>query len=124
MKPDELHKLEEDLLAEKKEIMEELAKIAHENPLIKEDYQTNMASSDPSDSSDDKAQKVTDYERDRAVEQRLELRLRDINHTLNQIKAGSYGSCTKCKGEIPAQRLHVMPTATTCVNCAQKANLI
>jgi DnaK suppressor protein len=43
-----------------------------------------------------------------------------IDAALARIAAGDYGRCNACGHPIPAARLEAMPTATTCVSCAQQ----
>ncbi len=124
MTTEELKKLETELIEKRNQILSDLKNIARENPLIKGDFQANIKPSEHSDSYDEKANKVTEYETDHAIEQNLESQLEEINHTLNQIKAGSYGKCTNCHNDIPPQRLKVMPTAMSCVACAPKAKAL
>ena len=33
-------------------------------------------------------------------------------------RSGSYGRCSRCGGEIPAERLEAIPEADTCVSCS------
>jgi DnaK suppressor protein len=42
-----------------------------------------------------------------------------IDAALARIAAGEYGRCVACGEAIPPARLDAMPTATTCVSCAQ-----
>lgn len=50
------------------------------------------------------------------VKQRLE-RLRNA---LERIEKGTYGSCLRCKNEIPFGRLTAVPESLICVPCAEK----
>jgi DnaK suppressor protein len=43
--------------------------------------------------------------------------LGEIDAALARIEAGTYGRCTGCQGEIPAERLELRPFARTCVAC-------
>ena len=43
-----------------------------------------------------------------------------VAHALEQIAAGSYGSCEDCSRPIEADRLRVLPEATRCVNCQRR----
>lgn len=52
----------------------------------------------------------------------------DEQHTLDEIDAalrrladGTYGVCVDCGRGIPAARLDARPTATRCVDCAERA---
>lgn len=42
----------------------------------------------------------------------------EIDHALERLDAGQYGSCEVCGREIPQARLEVRPAASTCVDCA------
>lgn len=43
-----------------------------------------------------------------------------IGEALRRIDEGSYGSCARCGGQIPPERLEVLPHARFCVPCQQK----
>jgi RNA polymerase-binding protein DksA len=46
--------------------------------------------------------------------------LADVDHALEQLRAGAYGICADCGQPIGAERLDARPFATTCIDCAQK----
>lgn len=124
MTPQELQKLKQDLLAEKTKIEKLLDEFTTENPVIKGDRKSHFHAADSSDTSDEKAHSVTDSEQERAVEQNLELRLREINETLGKIDKDAYGVCEKCSSPIDVRRLKVIPVAKFCVDCTKKAKLL
>lgn len=123
MTPQELKKLKEELVAEATKIEKLLDEFTTENPTIKGDRQSHLHKTDSSDTLDEKAHSVTDSEQERAVEQNLELHLREIKETIKKIDAGTYGVCEKCVSPIDIRRLKVMPVARFCVNCTKKAIL-
>ena len=41
-----------------------------------------------------------------------------IRRALDRIRAGSYGECASCGGEIAPKRLLALPHTTVCVDCA------
>lgn len=84
----------------------------------------DIESSDPTDTQDEKAQTITDFEERRAVEQTLELRLKEIIDTLFKLEAGTYGFCSNCKAPIDKKRLAAMVVVKHCFTCAQRATLI
>ena len=43
--------------------------------------------------------------------------LRDLKAALERIRAGAYGICVDCGGEIGVKRLSVYPTAKRCIEC-------
>lgn len=124
MTKEELTHLKNTLEQEKKAILDEITKIAHKDPLVKGDYEANITPSDPSDTSDEKADKVNEYEINRAVEHDLQTRLKQITMALEKIASESYGTCSNCRSPIEDKRLQAIPTAFHCINCAQKIQLI
>ena len=124
MEKGELQKLLKDLEEEQKKLKGELGLIADENPEIKGDYKAHFHKPDSSDTADEKAQSVTEYERERAMEQDMEQRLKEVTETIEKIKKGEYGVCTNCSTTIQPKRLEAVPTARLCINCAEKASLI
>lgn len=60
------------------------------------------------------------YERgkDTALNEHAEKELEDINKALHAINEGTYGICSVCGGDIPAERLLAMPTADRCTEHA------
>ena len=116
--------LKTSLTQEKTDIEAELAKFAKRNPAIKGDWTSVVNdNADASDSLDDKAHEVTDYEERRAVEQNLELRLKQIEETLYKIDAGTYGICSNCSLPIEPTRLLATPAVRHCFSCASKITL-
>jgi DnaK suppressor protein len=55
------------------------------------------------------------------TERRRAGELQRIEATLRRITAGEFGYCTRCGEDIPAARLALDPTASTCVDCAGKS---
>ncbi|WP_053956930.1 TraR/DksA C4-type zinc finger protein [Inediibacterium massiliense] len=46
-----------------------------------------------------------------------ELYLKEIEDALDRIQRGTYGKCIDCGGDIPNERLEMLPTALQCMNC-------
>jgi len=42
---------------------------------------------------------------------------RGLRDALRRIEQGSYGICSDCGAEVPAERLHSQPLALRCVEC-------
>ena len=53
-----------------------------------------------------------------ALVRQAEQRLTEIDAALARLADASYGTCERCGGAIPAERLAVRPSARTCVPCA------
>jgi len=46
--------------------------------------------------------------------------LQQIEHALERVEEGVYGSCTECSGKIPKMRLKAIPYTAFCVKCASE----
>jgi RNA polymerase-binding transcription factor DksA len=46
--------------------------------------------------------------------------LEDIAAALGRIEQGTFGHCEGCRKEIPKDRLHALPYARYCVECARR----
>jgi DnaK suppressor protein len=57
----------------------------------------------------------------KASVQRREAMLRKISAALKRIDDGEYGRCQVCEEPISSQRLEVDPTATLCIDCANRS---
>ncbi len=68
----------------------------------------------------DTASATFDRELDEGLEEDAERQLRDVEAALARIDDGSYGKCTACGKEIPAERLEAVPWATLCIDDARK----
>lgn len=44
--------------------------------------------------------------------------LKEIDAAIARIEEGTYGACQKCTGEIPVERLEVLPMTALCMRCA------
>jgi len=44
-----------------------------------------------------------------------------VNEALRRARAGTYGRCLHCGGEIPPGRLEARPEAALCVSCARRS---
>ena len=118
MTPSESEKLKEELEKERDIITSELESFATINPVVKGDYKSKFPVTNQSDTSDEKAHNVEEFEKERGVEQSLELRLKEINEALHKINSGIYGVCNRCKSPIEEKRLQAIPVAKLCVSCA------
>ena len=65
------------------------------------------------------ASHVFAQQRDLALREQAERRVHAIDHALARLDAGKYGLCEVCGGPIPAERLEIVPWATTCVACGR-----
>jgi YteA family regulatory protein len=63
----------------------------------------------------DHGTEMFEREKDIALNEHAEEQLSDIEHALEAINNGSYGSCEVCGQEIPLERLEALPTTTRCI---------
>lgn len=47
----------------------------------------------------------------------IEDELKQVENALKRLKAGTYGICARCKGEISEERLFALPSAQYCFKC-------
>lgn len=62
------------------------------------------------------------FERERALGQQQNFRdhLRQIEHALHKLDAGTYGVCDGCGRPINAERLLAVPEASLCIDCKMR----
>lgn len=53
-----------------------------------------------------------------ATARSLATSITEIDHALDKVDAGTYGTCDTCGNEIPEARLEALPAAGLCVDCA------
>ncbi|MFH1769826.1 MAG: TraR/DksA C4-type zinc finger protein [Parcubacteria group bacterium] len=111
--------LKKALEEESKAIEKQLKQIARKNPNVEDDWQANFKKMDSSNTLDEQAQNVTTWERQRAIEQELETRLKEVKNALKNIETKDYGKCQTCKAEINMKRLKAIPASTKCINCVK-----
>jgi RNA polymerase-binding transcription factor DksA len=68
---------------------------------------------------EDQAIELEDLDALPGIENAALSEIEQIRQALARIANGTYGTCAKCGGPIPAKRLEAMPTATECVACAE-----
>jgi DnaK suppressor protein len=51
---------------------------------------------------------------------RRQLQLKGISTALQRIESGEFGYCLACGEAIDVRRLHIDPTSTLCIICAEK----
>jgi DnaK suppressor protein len=89
-----------------------------------DNYDAQFEKRDSSDTLDEQAQSITEYEERRAEEQLFEMRLKKIKKTRQRIQNGTYGTCVDCDTDIPLGRLTANPVTSRCMPCSEKANLV
>jgi RNA polymerase-binding transcription factor DksA len=65
----------------------------------------------------ERADQLENFGEHNAIEVELEEQLSLVNTAIEKIRAGNYGICITCKGEIERDRLEANPSAQTCKTC-------
>ncbi|HXH72424.1 MAG TPA: RNA polymerase-binding protein DksA [Mariprofundaceae bacterium] len=65
----------------------------------------------------DQASMETDLNFDLRIKDRERKLIRKIDQAMNRIKAGEFGICEACGGDISIKRLQARPVTTLCIEC-------
>lgn len=65
----------------------------------------------------DLAQALSDRETSDILVHLLDENREQVEHALERVREGAYGTCERCARRIPAERLKYQPAATRCVEC-------
>jgi DnaK suppressor protein len=66
------------------------------------------------------ASQVFAQQRDLALREAAERRVREVDGALARIGAGTFGRCTACGGPIAEARLEALPWAALCIDCQRQ----
>lgn len=115
-----LQELKDKLEKEKTATEEQLKTFADKDPNLKGDWDSKFPKFNGEFGGaalESAADEVEEYGSRLSVEHSLELKLRDINISLERIKEGEYGKCENCKKNIDEKRFMANPSARLCMNC-------
>src|SRR6185312_4194265 len=98
------------LLAERDQVLSELAGIEVEGP-GQMTYGSQAAA----------ATHVFEQQRDLALRDRNEQHLAAVDAALARLDAGTYGLCESCGKPIAPERLEALPSAALCIDCQRSA---
>jgi DnaK suppressor protein len=101
----------EALLAEREQVVAELAGLVVEGP-GQMTYGSQAAA----------ASQVFAQQRDLALRDRTDHQLELVDEALARLDAGTFGACVRCGRPIPADRLEALPWAPRCIDCQRIAD--
>jgi DnaK suppressor protein len=104
------------LIKEKERLTRELNQIISEAPTSEEKREGS-----PFGKREEEATEVFELEKRLAMERQINDTLAQIDHALEKIDNGTYGTCDRCGQPIKRGRLEALPYANLCLAC--KANL-
>jgi DnaK suppressor protein len=107
----QLHKT---LLEQKEHITADLQAIAVMNE-ASGDWEALPVSEVSEADSNNEADGVEDWNERHATVSQLEVMFRNCNRALDNIERGTFGTCEVCGEMIEENRLHILPTARTCM---------
>lgn len=68
----------------------------------------------------DAAQTTSERSKIISMVEGLQERLKNVEAALARIESGTYGRCLRCGQEINPERLEAIPSASLCIECAQR----
>ena len=115
--PIDAERFRDELLAERRRVLDAIEYLQKENPGSIEDETEEM----PIDNHMAETATVTlDREIDYTLEENSEHVLAAIDAALRRIDDGTFGKCQTCGQEIGEDRLSAIPWATQCIDCKRK----
>lgn len=115
-----LSELKSALEKERDLLIKELETVAAPDPNLPgdwdikhEEWGENQITSEEELQSGESADESEEDQKNKALSDRLELRLKEVNDALARTENGNYGICETCQKEIPIDRLKVNPAAKT-----------
>jgi RNA polymerase-binding transcription factor DksA len=112
MNKKEIEAFEKKLLAEKKQLEEELGEVAQKNPGTAQGWEATSGNIEV-DSADDNevADKLEEFEGNAGITKQLDSQLTEVKAALERIQKGTYGICEVCGKPIEKERLEANPSA-------------
>ena len=108
------------LLEERERVQKAIANLRDDHPgSLDEKVEEIAATSD--NHLAETASATLDREIDYTLEENSGHVLVALDAALKRIDEGTYGTCTNCGGEIPAERLEAYPWASLCIDCKRKS---
>jgi RNA polymerase-binding protein DksA len=108
------------LLEERERVQKAIAHLRDDHPgSLDEEVEEIAATSD--NHLAETASATLDREIDYTLEENSGHVLAALDAALKRIDDGTYGTCTNCGGEIPAERLEAYPWASLCIDCKRQA---
>lgn len=109
------------LLEERQRVEHAIATLRAEHPGSLDDEVEEVNDSASGDHLADAATATLGREIDYTLGDNAEQVLSEIDAALKRMDEGTYGICTNCGTEIPAERLEANPWASLCIDCKRRA---
>lgn len=115
----EMVEFQEQLLAEKARLEEELKEIENRTARVDESDRANELSA-YEDHPADLASETFEREKDLAIGESVQHTLYKVINALEKIERGTFGRCDACGRPIKKARLKALPFATLCLECQDR----
>jgi DnaK suppressor protein len=109
------------LLEERERVQSAIDHLHEENPGSLEEETGELASSSVDNHLGDTATETFDRQMGVTLGENAGSVLAAIDAALQRIEDGTYGTCTRCGGEIGHERLEALPYAELCIECKRAA---
>jgi YteA family regulatory protein len=113
----------ENRLMHEKRCLEESVELAEQNNYKDSLWDSTSELSSYDNHPADLGSETYEMEKRFALMSHQEHRIREVDHALEKIKAGSYGTCDLCEKEIPYERLEAYPQANLCIECEEESRI-
>ena len=107
-----LETFERKLLTQREELLRQQAELQAARPEPDEGAEEGDAA--------DHGSATFERERDWSVAQNVRDLLDQVDHALQRIEEGTYGTCERCGKKIEAARLRALPHAALCIECKKR----
>lgn len=115
MNHEQTQTFKQQLQAQRKELLEQLARLRGGEVDRSEASTEHFGHVE-----DSRAQAATEREVEFAMDEHETATIRAIDTALSRIAAGTYGECMDCGKDIPLARLQASPQALRCIACQEK----
>lgn len=99
------------LLAQRRRLFMQVARVEDDLRWLDEDVEPELV---------EEGQEETMAQLLMRLDERGRAEIEAIDRAVERLDRGEYGVCTNCGRPIPLARLHAMPTAELCLNCAKQ----
>jgi len=115
---DFIEKQKESLSKEKKELERLLSEFAEKEKGSEHNFKTKYTNIDPEEVDPEEAvNEVEEFVDLLPQEYTLEIKLKNVDESLEKIEKGTYGICEVCGRDIEEERLKASPSAKKCLTC-------
>lgn len=113
MEPADLDRLRDALESHRAQLRHEIESLGADPSAEEVVFVSDPGFSDRSHSTEERSRLIALVETHRS-------NLRDVEHALERMDAGTYGVCVRCGNPIARERLEALPWAALCIGCKHK----